>query len=354
MERIRDADSVLEVPGDAAPVALGEVGGDHLDRLEPPWVLLGAPSAQVSGAVALDHVDDLGIVEIDHARRVERGVLPRRREERRLVDAERPDLAHPSGIVDERGAVELDGVHDGPPAHPELASHDGDGEGQRTHLARGFGAGAHGEHGASRDVRRSLGPGLGSQSGSAQHQRRLSQTSRAGRPKQGRSRMSTRLRSLASARTPQHWHPTTSAVVSTVMHTSSGFSRTSSTRKPSSPTSASARPVASSIVRGLLRCRLRTTATIAGPLAAFADTPPRATPYSDRRAALIDHLETSPREAYAAYRCRKALIDDINFRRSGVASTARTRTGSEIANGQEPPHPTEAGNPVNSGGPSDR
>ena len=151
---------MLEVSGDAAPIALGEVGGDHLDGLEPPRILLGAPSAQVSGAVALDHVDDLGVVEIDHARGVERGVLPRRREERGLVDAEGPDVAHPSGIVDERGAVELDGVHDGAPAHPEPASHDGDGEGQRTHLARGLGTGTHGEHGASRDVRRSLGPGL--------------------------------------------------------------------------------------------------------------------------------------------------------------------------------------------------
>ena len=35
MERIGDADRVLEVSGDAAPVALGEVGGHHLDRLEP-------------------------------------------------------------------------------------------------------------------------------------------------------------------------------------------------------------------------------------------------------------------------------------------------------------------------------
>ena len=87
-------------------------------------------------------------------------MLPRRREERGLVDAEGPDAAHPSGILDERGAVELDGVHDGPPAHPELAGHDGDGEGQRTHLARGLGTGTHCQHGARRDVGRSLRPGL--------------------------------------------------------------------------------------------------------------------------------------------------------------------------------------------------
>ena len=103
----------------------------------------GAPSAQVSGTVALDHVDDLAVVEIDHARGVDGVVVPRRREERRLVDAEGPDVAHPSGVVDERRAVEHDGVHDRPPAHPELVGHDGDGQGELTHLARGLGTGAH-------------------------------------------------------------------------------------------------------------------------------------------------------------------------------------------------------------------
>ena len=73
---------------------------------------------------------------------------------------------------------------------------------------------------------------LASQSGSAQRHRRFSQMRRAGRPKQGRSRMSTRSRSLARARTPQLGQPTTSALVSTLMTTSSGISLTASTRKP--------------------------------------------------------------------------------------------------------------------------
>ena len=73
---------------------------------------------------------------------------------------------------------------------------------------------------------------LAAQSGSPQRQRRFSHTSRAGRPKQGRSRISTRIRSLASARTPQLGHPTKSAVVSTVTITSEGVSSTASTAKP--------------------------------------------------------------------------------------------------------------------------
>ena len=60
MERIRDADGMVEVSSDASPVALGEVGGDHLDGLEPQRVLGGAPSPQVGGCVALHHVDHLG------------------------------------------------------------------------------------------------------------------------------------------------------------------------------------------------------------------------------------------------------------------------------------------------------
>lgn len=88
------------------------------------------------------------------------------------------------------------------------------------------------------------------QSGSAQRHRRFSHTSRTVRPKHGRSLMSTRRRSWASARTPQVAQPATSAVVSTVTVISAGNRSTLSTRKPSSPSMASAWPIASSIVRG--------------------------------------------------------------------------------------------------------
>ena len=92
---------------------------------------------------------------------------------------------------------------------------------------------------------------LASQSASTQRHRRLIHTSRAGRPKQVRSRMSIGIRSWASARTPQREQPTICTADSTVMTSSSVPSITSSTRNPSSPRSASASPLPSSIVRGL-------------------------------------------------------------------------------------------------------
>ena len=92
---------------------------------------------------------------------------------------------------------------------------------------------------------------LASQSGSTHRQRRLRHTSRAGRPKQARSRTSTAIRSCASALVPHAAHPATVTVVSIVTTSSSDVSATSRTRKPSNPNSASARPLPSLTVRGL-------------------------------------------------------------------------------------------------------
>jgi hypothetical protein len=81
--------------------------------------------------------------------------------------------------------------------------------------------------------------------GSRQRHRRLRHTSRAGRPNAGRSRISTVIRSWASARTPQPAQPTRTAVVSISITTSAKVSVTASTRNPSSPNSASANPIPS-------------------------------------------------------------------------------------------------------------
>ena len=54
-----------------------------------------------------------------------------------------------------------DGVHDRPPAHPELPGDDGDGQGELAHLAGRLGTGAQGQHRPRRHVLGSLGPGLG-------------------------------------------------------------------------------------------------------------------------------------------------------------------------------------------------
>src|SRR5664280_2976485 len=119
------------------------------------------PWAQLSGTVALDHVDLGAAVEIDQARGVDGVVGPCRREERGLVDAEGQDVADPAGIVDEGRAVTHYSVHHGPPTHPELVGHDGHGQGELAELAGGLGTGAHREERPGRDVRRALGPALG-------------------------------------------------------------------------------------------------------------------------------------------------------------------------------------------------
>jgi RHS repeat-associated protein len=73
------------------------------------------------------------------------------------------------------------------------------------------------------------------------------------------------IRSWALARTPHSEQPTKSAVVSTVITTSSGSSTTSRTRKPSSPSSlGQGRYRRSSSRQGSSRCSLRTAATMAG------------------------------------------------------------------------------------------
>ena len=129
--------------------------------LEPERVLGVEPSPQVSGTVALHHVDHLGLVEVDEAGGVDGVVVPRRREERGLVDAEGSDPTDALWILDERGAVADDGVHHRPPAHPELVGHDGDRQRELAHLAGRFGSGTHGEQGPGGHPGRLLAPGLG-------------------------------------------------------------------------------------------------------------------------------------------------------------------------------------------------
>ncbi len=101
MKRVGDADGVVEVRGRAVAIALGEVRGDDTDGPHPARVLLGTPSAQVRGGVALHHVDDPLAVQIDQAGHVDGAVLSGRRQEGRLVDAEGSDLLHPFGILDQ-------------------------------------------------------------------------------------------------------------------------------------------------------------------------------------------------------------------------------------------------------------
>jgi hypothetical protein len=82
------------------------------------------------------------------------------REERGLVDAQRPHRAHPGRVVDERGAVAHDGVHHGPPADPELSGDDRDRHCEFAHLTGGLSPRPQGEHRPVGHVLDRFGPGL--------------------------------------------------------------------------------------------------------------------------------------------------------------------------------------------------
>jgi hypothetical protein len=122
---------------------------------------------------------------------------------------------------------------------PSLVRYHGDGQSEVAHLGT-LDPGAHRwDHPAGACGETSV-QVRSSRSGSKHCQRRFIQVNRAGRAKHGRSRVSTTRRSLASVRTPQPGHRSQPE-----LHTSSGLSRTSKIRNPSSPSSAWARPVAS-------------------------------------------------------------------------------------------------------------
>jgi hypothetical protein len=78
------------------PYGAGEqVGGHHLDPLQPCRIGPLGPSPQVSGAVAFDHVDHDVLLEVDQPGRVDGGVVPVGGQERGLVDAELTNRTDP-------------------------------------------------------------------------------------------------------------------------------------------------------------------------------------------------------------------------------------------------------------------
>ena len=189
VERIRDPAGVIEVRRQPGPERLGQIGGHHGDPGQPRRVGVGGPSAQVSGPVAFDHVDHDVAARGRPARSRRSWRGPGGRQERGLVDAELAHHADAVGVVDERGAVLDDRVHDRPPTHPELLG-DAGRPGGRSHRPDGTPPPRRG--GSTPPARRAcserLGPRPRRTPRSRHRHRRLTHISRAGRPKQARSR----------------------------------------------------------------------------------------------------------------------------------------------------------------------
>ena len=142
------------------PEVLGEIGRHDLDPGQPARIGVRGPSAQVSGTVALDHVDHHMALEVDEPGRVHGRVLGRGGQARRLVDAELADWADSIRVVDQRCAVLGDRVHDRPPAHAELVGDARDRPCKLTDLAARLPPGATRDDALRIDVVRTLGPGL--------------------------------------------------------------------------------------------------------------------------------------------------------------------------------------------------
>jgi hypothetical protein len=105
VEGIGHPPGVVEVRRQYRSERLGQVGGHHLDAAQPRRIGLGRPSPQVSGPIALDHVDDHLGLEVHQPGGVHGGVATVGGQERGLVDAELGHRTDAAGVVHQRGAV---------------------------------------------------------------------------------------------------------------------------------------------------------------------------------------------------------------------------------------------------------
>jgi hypothetical protein len=126
---------------------------------------------------------------------------------------------------------------------------------------------------------------LATQAGSTQRQRRLRHTSRAGRPKQARSRMATGLRSRVTAIVPHDRQPTKSAVASIVTNHLGGRldHLEDAEAVHSQQRLGQARSGTSSTQGPSLSSQPQTAVTMAGPLPRVVDPDLPTAPYSDAK-----------------------------------------------------------------------
>jgi hypothetical protein len=206
----------------------------------PPSRLRPQPLGDRPGAASRQHVHQPAGVDVDDARRQQRGGRGRGGQERRLVHPDGRRGAHAGEVVDPGPAVVAHRRHGGVPAHAEAL-------GASSHRLL---AGAHpaGDLRSGRSVSTDRGAMASdssdhvpiSQAASAQRHSRLPHTSTTGRPPMGRSRTRTRRRPCPTARPPHGGHQARSLVVSTASHPSPvvSSSRWARTTNPSSPSSA--------------------------------------------------------------------------------------------------------------------
>ena len=75
VEGIGDTSGMAELGRQPRSERLGQVGGHHLDAGDPVGIGIPRPSPQVSGRVALDHVDEHLCSQVDQTGGVDGGVV---------------------------------------------------------------------------------------------------------------------------------------------------------------------------------------------------------------------------------------------------------------------------------------
>ena len=108
---------------------VGLVGVDHdmVDAVAPRLGLGGQPGGHGVLGATFEHVDGVAGVEVHDVGHVDRRRGWRRRQERRLVQADRSWHAERGDVAGSSPGVVAHGVHGRPPRHPELCGQCGDG-----------------------------------------------------------------------------------------------------------------------------------------------------------------------------------------------------------------------------------
>ena len=141
VKRVDHQDGVGQMGGHAVGVAPEGVDGHRVDAGQPRRGSGAQPVVHRLAAATSDDVEEatpIQVHEVGGEGGVAVGVGP---QEGDLVEAQRPHVGAPVGIVDQRSAVVVDSRHDRRPAHPEVPGHTRHRPVLLAHLTAGLGPG---------------------------------------------------------------------------------------------------------------------------------------------------------------------------------------------------------------------
>ncbi len=122
VERVGDLDGVGQHRVEHRAIGVGQVERRPLHGGAPVVAAGGEPATRFAAVPAWHNVEELPAAHVDDLRRPVLGAELALPAEQGLVEPERGDGVEAVRVVDQRGAVELDGVHHGAPVTPEIIS----------------------------------------------------------------------------------------------------------------------------------------------------------------------------------------------------------------------------------------